>query len=249
MNNLHQQAKNSGFSKDYQKVVFEEILRYIIYCYEIVKEAKIYSRNDPQNKGIPFENVLRDDLVDNYLSDENIKLSYGNFFADNLITFEFETEKLYYDVQKQKNRRDKIDIYICVYLTVQGSPTSFMGNKKVEYFAIECKIVSHLSNTHTKYITDIEKFTSNREYKKTRSPFEGMIAFIEQHKGIESIIKNIDQKLKKYPTIQTTQNLKVVDLKNGFPFCRHSKHLKQDETRTEKEIYHLFFNYTQLIAT
>ena len=95
-------------------------------------------------------------------------------------------------------------------------------------------------------MTDIQKFVE-REHT-FRFPFEGMIGFVEKSSiSIDAIINDINERLRNHSNIITAQKLIPFPIKD-FDYCRISKHNKNHPIRILIEVYHLFFDYSNLIV-
>lgn len=227
--------------------LFIQVLEYIAFCYGKQKADNVkYSKKEVLQTtyhGDKVENFLNKRLVSDYLQ------KYKSKFPS-LKKIPVFSE---YSIEYQKDGLISEDIIDIAFIDVlkKGFKDNIQSEEK--YFVIECKRVNKMNfNTQTpssnisEYIKEITKLLENRQYKH-RFSFEGMIGYIENsQKGIDEIIKQIDSKLDKDTTIQ---NLQKFDLPNSdFKYCRLSKHKKQDIEQTEKEIYHLFLDYSQIIT-
>src|SRR5690606_21935952 len=113
------------------------------------------------------------------------------------------------------------------------------------YFAIECKRIKSLSDTAS-YVDDIRKF-SERNYKETRLPFEGQLAFVENESlSNDQIKKQINLKLKSHTVVRTKKYLSKINFHppNNVYYSEHKKNFSKNELFT---IYHLFFNYSKIV--
>ena len=220
------------------------IIKYVIYCYlNILKDRKTY--NYSKKGKIPKEEFLRNGLVNDYLMKSHNK-EYFKYNISDIpsveITFHPEEIMTYTDKQTNQNSVDKIDI------SIWESNLQSIWSEKTDNeikFAIECKRIEKLSDANN-YISDIEKF-SNRDYLYTRLPFEGQIAFIE-NKDINhtTLRKEINERLKNYKIIITNNLLNQIILSDKFDGTYLSKH-QRNKGRQIFSIYHLFFDYSQII--
>ena len=222
----------------HSKKLFLQVLDYIAFCYNRLKQDKVqYSKSYCKNNtSFTFEDWLKVRFIKDYLRQLRSHFHYSNIQT---IRFFPETEPDYRDITG-KTRGDKIDIFI-TNLGLQN----YWSNVAEEdiYFVIECKRLKNFSK-NAAYLTDIQKFIE-REYD-FRFPFEGMIGFVEKSNvSIDEIIDDINVRLLKFSTITTTQKLSPFALKN-FPYCRLSKHIKTT-SRIPIEVYHLFFDYADII--
>ncbi len=132
---------------------------------------------------------------------------------------------------------DPIDIHI-----VDKAQKNSWGEITKPYFAIECK---RIKSGITEYIKDTQKFTE-RNYQKLRLPFEGQLGFIENHCLTHSKIQDqINKKLSSHNIIETIALLEHYPIKDKFEGSFFSEHLKNNKSHFT--IFHLFFNYSQII--
>jgi len=220
------------------------ILWYIVECYTILlKERTLYSKkNVKQNTTIPFEDYLRNRFIQDYLI-KNKNLLKQKVSALEEINFLYETQKEYIDSLDNKQKPDKIDIYI----NKLGLRDVWKENDENIYFAIECKRIEKLSDT-TKYVGDIEKFT-NRGYIDIRLPFEGQLAFIE-NSSITHIdaVNEINKKLTNKKTIITDSYLTQILIHKEFNGAYLSKHKRNTKKQESFSIYHLLFDYSKIVV-
>ncbi len=244
-------AKDSNYMKPFAKPrkkqnakeMFLQILGYVVMCYQKQLESGVtYSKK-------AIKKTYHDDKVENFL---NVRLAEICEQNKNLLSFNgfrvaFEYHREYQDAEGNTGI-DKIDI---AFLNL-GLDFAPIPDEEI-YFAIECKRVNKINfnSQETKsniaeYNKEVDKFLENRKYKH-RFMFEGAVGYIENNKkDIEKIIRQIDKGLDK-PT--TTQNLQKFDLPNSaFEYCHWSKHTKNDEHKTAKEIYHLFLDYSTMVV-
>jgi len=220
------------------------IIKYVIYCYlKILEDKKTY--NYSKKGKIPKEEFLRNGLVNDYLMKSHNK-EYFKYNISDIpsveITFHPEEIMTYTDKQTNQNSVDKIDI------SIWESNLQSIWSEKTDNeikFAIECKRIEELSDANN-YIFDIEKFC-NRNYLYTRLPFEGQIAFIE-NKNINhaTLCKEINERLKNHKVIITNNILNRIILIDKFNGTYLSKH-QRNTGRQNFSIYHLFFDYSQII--
>ena len=115
------------------------------------------------------------------------------------------------------------------------------------YFAIECKRIKILPDCED-YILDTEKF-ANRNYTNTRLPFEGQIAFIENNKLTHQSVSNeINRRLPKRTTLNTTQLLKIISKHSIFSGCYYSIHKKNYGVNELFDVFHLLFDYSPFVV-
>jgi hypothetical protein len=220
----------------------ENIIWYIIECYLlIVKNKEKYSKIwVKKNTKIKFENYLRNRFVEDYLI-KNKKILIQEISCLNDINFTYETEKEYIDLQDNKIKSDKIDIYI----NKLGLQNEWKDNDENIYFVLECKRITKLSDV-AYYISDIQKFV-NRKHINTRLPFEGQIAFIEDKNISYTMLSSkVNESLKKHETIITKSLLNEIVLNNNYNGLYLSIHKRN--TDAYFSIYHLFFDYSNIIS-
>lgn len=237
--NLHRR-QNNPFGGVINTTV-SEIMRYVIDCYLVLLEEKPhYSISKTKEETTyKFEEYLNTRLVYDYL---NTRLTFFSYSQLSQIQFITEANRGYIDIRDQKEKPDKIDIYI----TNLHLDKELCANPQ-PYFAIECKRINKLSSVD-EYISDIQKFT-DRKHTETRLPFEGQLAFIENPKYPHSVSKeNINSKLAKHDYINTTQLLKPKQFHKNFNGSYYSKHLKNFGKNDPFTIYHLMFDYTQIVV-
>lgn len=218
------------------------ILWYVAECYNILQRVQplpTYSRSFVAgNTTHKFEDYLKFKFVDDYLI-PNKPLLKSKASALDEITFQSETQKTYTDTKDNKEKPDKIDIYV----NKLGLQNEWNQSDEHIYFAIECKRISG-TNSYTEYLKDIEKLTT-RNHTNLRLPFEGMIAFIEPTTITHTIASTqITNRLKKSTTITTTQYLALTSVNTDFDACYLSKHNKSFGKKNPFAVYHLFFDYS-----
>lgn len=247
MNNLDATNFKRNTALKYSKQLFISTIHYIIFCYSLIKkdtedveiEIPPYSKNycKTYTKFWPkFEDYLKRELVNNYLQEK--QSVFGNEAIEKL-SFQYETEKDY--IKDGIKASDKIDIFVS-NLGLQH----YWGEIKKDdiYFVFECKRLENKSK-NTAFIGDIEKFVE-RDYVGFRFPFEGMIGFVEKSNiSINEIIEDINKKLRISSSITTIQELTPFEIEN-FQYCRLSEH-KKIVSSDLIEVYHLFFDYSNII--
>jgi hypothetical protein len=232
---------------------FIKILEYILFCYELqLADKQQYSQKECEQNtsyGNRFEEYLTEHLV-SYLQNNKQALDFGNDEID----FEVRDDLKNSYRKDGKIKHQFIDIAFLGFLTKTERLTDFEGLTREQlYFGFEAKRVNKMNFVTQKaasnipeYIEEVGKFLENRDYQH-RFLYEGMIGYIEQiPKNIDKIIADVSNALNK---ATTTQNLKKFDLPNSnFEYCHLSKHTKNDENKTNKEIYHLFLNYSTMVV-
>ena len=97
------------------------------------------------------------------------------------------------------------------------------------------------------YISDIEKFC-NRNHIKTRLSIEGQIAFIENESITHNILYNvINENLQNRKSIITDGFLNKIVLNDKFEATYLSRHQRNTSIQIFS-IYHLFFDYTNIVV-
>ncbi|MDR2651620.1 MAG: hypothetical protein LBC68_04825 [Prevotellaceae bacterium] len=220
------------------------ILWYVVECYLLtLKDGKKYSKiGVKKHTSYKFENYLRTRLVEDYLI-KNKDLLKQKTLALNDINFTYETEKEYIDSQDNKLKSDKIDVYI----NKLGLKGVWKENDENIYFAIECKRIEKLSDTND-YISDIEKF-SNRNYLNTRLPFEGQLAFIEKSSITHiQLSDEINKRLNEKTIIITNNFLNPISIHPQFRSTYFSVHKRNTDTQRSFSIFHLLFDYSNIVV-
>lgn len=222
------------------KTRVDQIMRYVIDCYLYMLEEKHqYSISKTvETTTYKFEDYLTSDFVENHL---NRRLSYFQESQLNKIQFTTETTRKYIDSTDQKEKPDKIDIFI----TNLQLDKELISNPQ-PYFAIECKRIKN-SSSFDSYISDIKKF-SERIHSQTRLPYEGQLAFIENPQYLHTVsFEKINSKLATHKSIKTTQPLEYKQFHERFDGSYHSRHLKAFGLNNVFSIYHLLFDYTKFV--
>lgn len=232
-----------NFKKNRNRVIeshVRKIMRYVIDCYHLIlKDGKKY---DYTKRGkIKQEDFLRNGLVDDYMR-ENINLLNNNpineYSIENFINK--ESAESYYDANDELLHDDKIDIKID-YPNLKLDLEDNMA-----YFAIECKRIK-TNKDFNAYIGDTIKI-SKRSYVKGRIPYEGQIGFIENPKiSHSSILPLINEKLKNSKNLTTIKDLQSEILTPKFEGSYRSQHQKSNETKDIFFVFHLFFDYSNII--
>jgi hypothetical protein len=220
-----------------------EIMGYVIDCYLVMLEEKPqYSRSVVnETTTYKFEDYLSDRFVDDYLRKN--RDNYFNKTRLSQIIFTKQSSERYKNHNTDKEQPDLIDIYV----TRLNLDKELCSNPE-PYFAIECKRF-YKSDSIDEYIGDIKKYTE-REYYLSRLPFEAQIAFIENPKYVHDItVGNINRKLQIHPSIETIQPLKSKQFHQEFEASYTSKHKRNFGEKESFTVYHLFFDYTELVVS
>jgi len=220
------------------------IISYVIECYNLLLVDKpSFSKSFvAQHTTFHFEDYLKMEFVDNYLIKQKHILA-TKLSSLEQVTFNYETIQRFTDTSDGKEKSDKIDVYV----NKIGLKDEWAVDEEHLYLAIECKRISTLSDCQD-YIGDIEKF-STRDYSKLRIPFESQIAFIESSKLDHiSVSNNINKRLQSTPTVLTKQLLTSIAFNSPFKGSYFSIHKKTFKKKEPFKIFHLLFDYSQLIT-
>lgn len=237
-----------NFKKNVNKLTeyrIRSVMKYIIYCYQ--KTLADNKKYDYSKRGkIAQEDYIRNGLINDYLSKSYNKKYFKENISDNPlveITFHPEETKTYIDSVTNEERNDKIDI------SIYESGIQELWSKKTDdeiKFAIECKRINSYDDCK-EYIKDIKKFTE-RPQTTFRLPIEGQIAFIENSSLSHDLIaEDINKKLKSHSSIFTLDCLQSNELSNSFPGTYKSKHRKKFNNKEFFRIYHLLFDYSNIV--
>ncbi|MEZ0487870.1 hypothetical protein [Fibrella aquatica] len=225
-------------------VRIKHIIWYIIECYHLLKlDSPVYSKDwIRKNTTHKPEDFLKMELIEKYLIPNKHILNSKTSFLEN-ICFNYEVQKRYIDSNDSREKVDKIDIYI----SKLGLASEWMDFEENVYFSIECKRILFLSDTKA-YISDVQKFTQ-RNHISTRLPFEGMLGFIE-NKNLKcvSVLSEVNNILRTSTSISTTSFLIPISIHSNFNDSFFSVHKKNFGSKVEFSIYHLFFDYTNLVS-
>lgn len=226
----------------YERV--NQIAWYCIECYNLLlRDKPSYSKSYVTAKtAYNFEDYLKIEFVENYLK-LNKAVLRNKVSELEEITFHYETVKPFIDTaNKDKERSDKIDIYI----NKLGLKNHWAVEDEDLYLSIECKRINILSDCEN-YIEDTENFCT-RQYKFLRLPFEGQIGFIENSKlNHVSATSEINRRLGLSSTITTRQGLKRRQVYEGFDGSYLSVHSRNYLPKDKFTIFHLFFDYSDLV--
>ncbi len=221
----------------------KNILWYILECHKIfIKDNRNYSQNWVRNNTtIHFEDYLKFEFIDNYLIPNKYLLKDICSELEE-INFAAETQQRYIDADG-KQKPDKIDICI----NKLGLQNEWNDADENIYFALECKRIKHLADTNG-YIVDIGKFCQ-RNHTNLRLPFEGQIAFIENPQLSHTNITNeINKRLNKSATITTDSYLSNIKLHKTLDCSYLSTHKKNFLHKEQFSIYHLMFDYSEVVV-
>lgn len=244
MSSVKEFVKNRSTPLALTQLRIDAILSYIIECsIELRNSGVTYSRSQVKTETKDkFEDHLKKRLVHDYL--KKFRKKYLRVSPLEEILFECEPEMpyTYVDSGKEIEANDKIDIKIN-RIGLQKIWNSVEDNDI--YFAIECKIIKSLSD-NSYYINDIQKFC-DRKHVHFRLPIEGMIAF-KENKTLTSdtIVSNLNERLKKCATINTLKILSPKSLKTMVPNVYSSTHLR-NFNRAKFDICHLYLDYSEII--
>ncbi len=221
------------------------IFWYIGECYTLLLlNTKIpYSISEVRKSTtIHFEDFLRFRLVEDYLVKNKELLKQRTSTLDE-INFTAETQKEFIDIEDNKQKVDKIDIFI----NRLGLSNTWGEPEEKIYFAIECKRIRELHDT-IQYLGDIEKFTK-RAYIDIRLPFEGQLGFIENSSiSHKEVVSNINSKLQNNKKITTDLLLENCVLNQNIESTYISKHKRNIHIQESFSIYHLFLDYSTIVT-
>lgn len=220
----------------------EAIIWYACECYKLLEKDNLkISKSVVKSEEVThFEDHLKMHFVDEYM------IKYKGLLKSRLsvledVVFLYENIKQYIG-EDGKKRSDKIDIFI----NKLGLHDLWQTHDEHVYFVFECKIINVLSDTDN-YINDIKKFC-DRNYTQLRLPFEGMIGFMVSTKNTDTLIVNeINRRLSENVAIKTDKPLSILLVNNEFSASYHSMHKKNFGTFTPFEIFHLLFDYSNII--
>lgn len=220
----------------------EDILWYVIECYCILrldgpKYSKEWCKNSTTYK---FEDYLKMTFVDDYLVMNKRLLQHKTTQLEQ-INFSYETSKRYTN-EAGVEAIDKIDIYISKI----GLQKQWSAPDDCIYFAIECKRIRK-PKSYVEYSGDIQKFCS-RSHLQIRLPFECMLGFVEEPNLRYAVLsKEITKELIK-KRVDTTQQLTAYGLNSTFDGSYLSKHQRSFAPFAQFTLYHLFFDYSNIIV-
>lgn len=239
-----------GFINNRKKVVvltdnrISHIMSYLVECYNLLLvDRPSFSKSFvAQNTTFHFEDYLKMEFVDNYLIKQKHLLATRLSSLEN-VTFNYETIQRYTDSTDGKEKSDKIDVYV----NKLGLKDEWAVEEEHLYLAIECKRIGALSDCKD-YIEDIEKFCT-RDYSKLRIPFESQIAFIENSKLDHTAVSgNINTRLQSTSTIVTKKPLTTLEFVKAFKGSYFSIHKKTFKKKEPFKVFHLLFDYSQLVT-
>jgi len=221
------------------------IIWYFVECYGLLLLDKPrYSKSYVStNTTYHYEDYLKTQFVDYYLKRNKsiLKIRVSDLEE---ITFHYETVKPFIDTSASGvEKSDKIDIYV----NKIGLKNHWAVEDEDLYLSVECKRINILSDCQD-YIADIQKFC-DRKYKFLRLPFEGQIAFIENSKlDHVSVSTEINRRLNLTTTITTKQPLQRESIHIDFDGSYNSIHKRNYDPKDKFTIFHLLFDYSQLIV-
>jgi len=224
----------------------EQIVKYVIYCYlKMLSDKKTYSYSERGK--IPKEDYLSDKLVNDYLRNPKNKQYYKNHISDNPsveIVFNPGENMIYFDKKNNERRKDEIDI--AIWESNLNAIWSDIVENEIK-FAIECKRIESISDT-TNYVGDIGKFCDRPFYcYNNRLSFEGQIAFIENQNITHTLLQGeVNKRLQNHNSIITNSLLNPISLNDKFNGSYLSKH-QRNTSKQNFSIYHLFFNYSNIV--
>jgi len=198
---------------------FEHILTQITACYKCMLIDYTTIENN--------ENKIRNRLWKDYLNHNQIieHLNIQHWF--------FDIEHPEVDNNYNETGRSDIKIYHQI---------ERMRNRQA-YFIIECKRLDGTNrgkgSLNYEYVENgIKRFIKRDDYPSFYR-INGMIGFVVKHKKIDEIISAINRLL------DDVEKIIKENIINDFDFTYKSKH--SDNRKNEIILYHLMFDYSQLI--
>jgi hypothetical protein len=211
----------------------KQIMLFTHNCYEKIIADKVAI--DYSKKGtIKQEDYFKNRLVKDFMEPNLHHLNNGTSSYSIANT---ESTEEYIDFLDKKLHVDPIDIQF-----IDKGLQNSWGNNTKTYLAIECKRITKLSDTQD-YVTDTLKFC-DRDYSATRIPFEGQIAFIENHSLTPQMVSiEINNKLSTNLGINTIKHLSLST--SGVTY--NSIHRKNYSPNPKFWVYHLLWECSSII--
>lgn len=214
-------ASNFVGSIPFYEKQFEDILKKITACFQLMKNNHINLVND--------ENSIRDVILINYLKDNQVRKDIG------LLQWHFERE-----IQENLSV-GRTDIKVI-------SLNTFIQQEA--YYIIECKRINGTNvngktGLNAEYIKNgIGRFTSN--YYSSYCRVNGMIGFVVDTLDIHENISNINALLVgSFISIETVNKLINTYFIQNFEYQYYSIHKTVEDI--EIKIYHLMFDFAENI--
>lgn len=200
------------------------VLSFFCACYEKMRQDSI--------RIIPDEEDMRDKFLENYVQPKSPLRKKYNVHQ---MVFNSEVKELNTTANGDKYLDIKIDNIF---------PLNSYDNEvnQEEYLIFECKRLK--KNKKNKLYLDegLMRFIKG-EYAKNLG-FAGMIGFVEEHKGLNLITKDLQERIK---ALSYTQKDLAIYTENNIPNCYHSQHKKDFEPYQVIDVFHLLFDYTTMI--
>jgi len=222
----------------------KNIFWYMGECYLLLLNSKKqYSKSYVKNHtSYHFEEFLRFRFVEDFLIPNKERLKRRTSLLDE-ISFTAETQKEFIDSYDQKQKVDKIDIFV----SRLGLSGIWGDCEEKIYFAVECKRITGTRDVAL-YVGDIKKFT-NRMYLDVRLPFEGQLGFVESKLiSHEEIVKKINLKLQHQKEIATDLPLEHLVLNDNITGSYISKHKRNTINKEPFTVYHMFLDFWNIIT-
>jgi hypothetical protein len=198
------------------------VLNYFVACYQQMKEDNY--------KVALGEELMRDGFLKHYVQPKNNRRRLCEvqqmFFNPEVKELQSTANEKYLDI--------KIDNIFPI------NSLDYEVNQD-EYLIFECKRLKNNEKNKLYIDEGLARFVKG-EYAKYLF-MSGMIGFIEEHKGIEKIAKDIRKRIDKL-----SDNRNNFEEYNTIPYCYHSRHSKDFAPYQEIEIFHLFLDYTRMIS-
>jgi len=196
---------------------FEQIFIKIVACYQLMKIHNVVLPND--------ENLIRDEIVNNYLMANTVRNSIG--IDDYLFIRENPTN----------DNTGRTDISVVL------RNDSFQNTNAL--YIIECKRLDGKIKLNREYITNgIARFIKEKKYPTYKNT-AGMIGFVVAKIDISQNIIAINRLLKQdFTHIDTEKELDYKEIVSNFKYSYFSQHKIED---ISKIIYHLMFDLSDHI--
>ena len=219
------------------------IVCYLIKCYKLtLKDNAKYSKTWVKNNtSLKFENYLRNRLVEDYLI-KNKDVLKQRTPALNEINFTYETEKEYIDLENNKIKSDKIDIYV----NKLGLQREWNDYDENIYFAVECKRIKETADCD-EYKKDIDNFILRR-HQTFRLPFEGQIAFLENPAISHISAKDEVNRLLCKDSQNLLSKLAYTEIEKGVDYTYLSQHKRNYQPYEPFSIFHLLLDYSSIVT-
>lgn len=201
------------------------------YCYDKILNSESYTKSE-------IKQIKREDYYRARLC--NFLHKYSEEYGLQNLVFEKDVEETD-DFDLTIGFLDIKVINVVLDLKENENGEIMIKSNPYIYFTFECKRLDLSSNDEHYIKTGIYEFI-NGKYSRNMD-YAGMIGFIEKGDP-NTIVNKINQSLKKYTNIVTTQKMSKYDV-NGFKHGYFSKH-ERDGSLSDISLYHLMFDYTTI---